>query len=289
MKNFRDTEIDPWLNKKGILNLYSDSQRIGEKIYGALQYARGEVISFLEDDDEFLYQKLEKVFRAFKNGSDYYHNERVMITDSGFVLNKTDRPSYWLHGDQLVRYLYFMGKIGAYNNSSSIAIRASILKEEDSLIRSIWLSTDVFYFIATLVHGRLFFLDGSALTLFRAHSGQSNINIQDLKSFIERKARATQIHLNDVEIMLRIVEGTLYEPYFRYILKDLQVNCAIYNCGRRTTWSFRDLKYYFHLPSSGFLNLIQTFYKLLISMLPVVLRAQSLNLYYSLSRKYLNR
>ena len=289
VKDFSNVEIDSWLNKKGILNLYSNSQGIGGKIYEALQYARGEVISFLEDDDEFLHQKLETVFHAFKNGCDYYHNEQVIITDSGLIKNKTSRPSYWLHSDQLARYLYFMGKIGAHNNSSSIAIRASILKDQESLIRNIRLSTDIFYFIASLMHGRLFFLDGSALTLFRVHPGQSNINIQDLESFIERKARATEIHLNDMDIMLSIVKGTPYESYFRYILKDLQVNCVIYNCGRRVTWSYRDLKYYFHLPSSGFLNLIQTFYKLFILMLPIARRAQSLHLYYSLTRKYLNK
>ncbi|MGC8615393.1 MAG: glycosyltransferase family 2 protein, partial [Thermoprotei archaeon] len=52
IKNFRDDFIDSKLKEWGVTNLYSESVGLGAKIYEALQVARGDVISFLDDDDE---------------------------------------------------------------------------------------------------------------------------------------------------------------------------------------------------------------------------------------------
>ena len=88
VKNFRDETIDRRLEEWGVANIYSDDTSQGGKIREALEVARGEVISVLEDDDEFLPEKLAGVYAAFKSGADYYHNGFVFINERGEVLAK---------------------------------------------------------------------------------------------------------------------------------------------------------------------------------------------------------
>jgi len=86
VKNFRDEYIDRQLEKRGVINLYSDDASQGGKVRDALRVARGDVISLLEDDDEFLPEKLERVYAAFRDSVDYYHNGRVVVNEAGKVL-----------------------------------------------------------------------------------------------------------------------------------------------------------------------------------------------------------
>ncbi|MFP3138033.1 MAG: glycosyltransferase [Nitrososphaeria archaeon] len=50
VKNLRDEAIDSKLQEWGVVNLYSDQRGLGAKIVEALGIARGDVISFLEDE-----------------------------------------------------------------------------------------------------------------------------------------------------------------------------------------------------------------------------------------------
>jgi len=50
VKNFRDEAIDSKLQGWGVVNLYSDHRGLVAKIVEALGIARGDVISFLEDE-----------------------------------------------------------------------------------------------------------------------------------------------------------------------------------------------------------------------------------------------
>ncbi|PSO05438.1 hypothetical protein B9Q04_18950 [Candidatus Marsarchaeota G2 archaeon BE_D] len=54
VKNFRDETIDRRLEEWGVANIYSDNTSQGGKIYEGILAAEGEVISILDDDDEFL-------------------------------------------------------------------------------------------------------------------------------------------------------------------------------------------------------------------------------------------
>ncbi|MGC8632150.1 MAG: glycosyltransferase, partial [Thermoprotei archaeon] len=178
VKNFRDDFIDSKLGEWGVTNLYSESVGIGAKIYEALQVARGEVISFLDDDDEFLPGKLKAVYEAFQRGADYYHNEMLVINEAGHVLRNTARSSYLIRHDQFGRYLRFMAKTGPSNNSS-IALKAGLLKDKADFLRRIGMAADHFSFTLGLVSGHTMFLDGTPLTLYRFHSVQSQ---HDFKS-----------------------------------------------------------------------------------------------------------
>ncbi|MGC9107703.1 MAG: glycosyltransferase family 2 protein [Infirmifilum sp.] len=83
IKNFRDDLIDSKLNEWGVTNLYSESVGLGAMIYEALQVAKGDVISFLDDDDEFLPGKLERVAQEFSDPIGFFYNKQEFINEDG--------------------------------------------------------------------------------------------------------------------------------------------------------------------------------------------------------------
>jgi len=94
VKNFSDDAIDSKLQELGVVNLRSDQPGLGAKVYEALQVARGEVISLLEDDDEFLPGKLQRVYSSFKAKStlDFYRNGELLIDGAGNRLGIREYP-----------------------------------------------------------------------------------------------------------------------------------------------------------------------------------------------------
>ncbi len=53
VKNYRDQYIDSQLNEWKVTNAYSNNPSNGGMLYEGLQLARGEVASFLDDDEFF--------------------------------------------------------------------------------------------------------------------------------------------------------------------------------------------------------------------------------------------
>ncbi|MGC8615366.1 MAG: glycosyltransferase family 2 protein, partial [Thermoprotei archaeon] len=137
IKNFRDDLIDSKLNEWGVTNLYSESVGFGAMIYEALQAAKGEVISFLDDDDEFLPGKLQAVYEAFKRGVVYYHNSQQFINESGRVLGARKGNSYIIESRDKPRYLPFFAHYEADFNGSSTAVARELLKEYASYLKDL--------------------------------------------------------------------------------------------------------------------------------------------------------
>ena len=54
VKNFNDEIIDKFIDENNIINIYSDEKATSRQIVDAMKIARGDVISFLDDDDEFV-------------------------------------------------------------------------------------------------------------------------------------------------------------------------------------------------------------------------------------------
>jgi Glycosyltransferases involved in cell wall biogenesis len=75
VKNFEDERIDKFLEEHGVRNIVTNEGPLGAKIARGVEESKGEIISFLEDDDLWLPQKLEKVKQVFQDENViYYHN-----------------------------------------------------------------------------------------------------------------------------------------------------------------------------------------------------------------------
>ncbi|MGC8615348.1 MAG: glycosyltransferase family 2 protein, partial [Thermoprotei archaeon] len=94
VKNFRDDFIDSKLEEWGVINLYSEQERSGAMAYDGVEVARGDVICFLDDDDEYEQIRLEVIARAFQEDDvDFFSNARQYVDESGHVLKRERRRS----------------------------------------------------------------------------------------------------------------------------------------------------------------------------------------------------
>jgi len=225
IKNFSDQDLDSRLSSMGARLLLSSSLSPGEKVAEALQSARGEVICFLDDDDEFEPTKLQRVYELFKAGADYYHNGQKVVTDQGRVVyeDPTDNEIRISGKDKLA---YFRSVSGL--NSSCISIRKRILEAEvDNLARAKY-SVDRFYLVAALLHGELLVSDREPLTVYRRHANQSDVDLSDPSAFINRRKVAYRRKLDAAFVMYRMLAKTPYEEVARSILAGAKIRYASY-------------------------------------------------------------
>jgi len=209
VKNFRDETIDRQLEKWRVINLYSDDVSQGGKVRDALGVARGDVISLLEDDDEFLPEKLERVYAAFRNGVDYYNNGRVVVNETGKVL-RVEGYSALIKGDrEKAKYALEMMVHGAGFNTSSMSFRRAISEALD--LEKCNLSTDVCIFTTTLLSARVMADDPRPLTLYRVHSQHVGVDLSSFERAQAERARWASRSFSDSAYLASLLKGSPYE------------------------------------------------------------------------------
>jgi len=186
VKNFRDETIDRRLEEWGVTSIYSDDTSQGGKIYEGILAAEGEVISILDDDDEFLPTKLSALYRAFSQGACYFHNGKVIIDEMGKEIGRDSYASFAIRDyNDFRKHLRAFQKKAFFHNSSSAAIRKSAINT--GILKEIKLSADLFLFFSAIeqdhfAQGRYpIIFDGATLTRYRVHpSGSFEENIARL-------------------------------------------------------------------------------------------------------------
>lgn len=66
-KNFHDKLSDGIISERGWVNHIVTERNVGQKIDSALDCAEGSIVCFLDDDDEYLPNKLSVVASAFES------------------------------------------------------------------------------------------------------------------------------------------------------------------------------------------------------------------------------
>jgi len=192
VKNFEDKESDNIISRNGWKDVYEDGTYHGRKILVGLEESRGEVITFLEDDDMYTNNRLEEVYKAFKSYDRlvYFHNSQTIIDENGNLL---ERPPLSLPisknlvgGSPIIvdvdklrglakRYnmsvfdLALKVRARAWHNSSSLAVSRDVLEAGAHLLRELPTAFDVFALASSLRAGGLMYLTDERLTLFRVH------------------------------------------------------------------------------------------------------------------------
>ena len=214
VKNFDDKESDDIISRNGWKDLYEDSTYHGRKIFVGLEESKGDVITVLEDDDMYVSNRLEEVYRAFKSYKHltYFHNSQAIIDGKGNVLEKHPLPTSknLIGGNALivdVDKLHVVAKkydisvadlvlltvrTLADFNSSSLAVRRSILEADAHLLKELPTSIDLLIFASSLRAGGLMYFTDERLTLYRVHgeNWSSALRLKGNKEMQLRRARA---------------------------------------------------------------------------------------------------
>ena len=171
-KNFEDKDIDKFISDNDMKNILFTEPGIGPRLVDAIKLCQGDVITFLEDDDIWSNNRLERVYDVFKNYNvGFYHNSSIRnkINEdySGLVkqLGITDPNNY-----KIIDYKY-KNKIYTKNweNNSSIAISKDLATRYIHEIYSSGIATDFFLFLIALADKKNLFIDFNRLTFIRAH------------------------------------------------------------------------------------------------------------------------
>jgi glycosyltransferase involved in cell wall biosynthesis len=205
IKNFEDETIDSALQELGAISLFGSEQTIGEYLTLTIQRAKGDVILFLEDDDEFVQNRLQIIYDLFKQDPrlGYYHNDREIIDAEGNI-QKDFRSEESRYIDKFgpfcvsepigVREANALYLSGALNYTSSIAIRRSALIPFLKYLGPINAAADYFMFYCAIMSKLKLFIDHKKLTRYRIHDANTSVfrflDINNIRSkFLKFQAR----------------------------------------------------------------------------------------------------
>jgi glycosyltransferase involved in cell wall biosynthesis len=185
-KNYRDPELDRALDEDGATVLFDEERQIGRWLRRALETSRAPIVTFLDDDDEFEPDRLERLVETFARFPDlgFYRNRVVVIDRDGRPVPRErwrslevdpefDRlGSVHLGPDDLPRLVDLAAhRSYATFNSSTMALRRELLEGGvgDAFERT--QLPDQFLFLSGILARRGFYLDDRRLTRYRFYPG----------------------------------------------------------------------------------------------------------------------
>jgi len=160
VKNFKDKDIDDFIDQNGLLNIFSEDNTILGKFLEGIKNSKGDTIAFLEDDDRFHKDKLKIVNEIFSDEDVvYYHNAAQYIDEDERFLDRIN--------------------CGISFNLSSISVRKSIIKTELMKNPVTSYMSDFFIYLCAIDSGGRIITDKRTLTYYMQHKNSSTYLYSD--------------------------------------------------------------------------------------------------------------
>jgi len=194
-KNFHDQAIDGFITKYGFKEVFIDSRYYGEQLAAAIEESKGNIISFLEDDDKFEPDKLhwvKEIFTKYKVIS-YVHDTRKYIDEEDKLISPKD-PKYRSiilfyekitpHRDIVINprsidhVRYLLKYYGVISTVSLMSIRAECIRDKLKQLKRIYNGCE--HFIPAVAgECGLLYHTARRLTRYRLHSSNVSIAFSD--------------------------------------------------------------------------------------------------------------
>ncbi|PSO08552.1 hypothetical protein B9Q04_04960 [Candidatus Marsarchaeota G2 archaeon BE_D] len=220
VKNYEDREIDQWLNSKGLKNITVSDTSLGGKIRIGVQESSGDVLSLLEDDDQFYPSKLEQVQKVFQNKSiGYFHNNYSFFYDNMEITNNVSQEGIMLlawKADNLLnlKTLNQALKMGISFNNSCISLRRELLESFSQKLTGYTVSVDYAIFFltlnASLQRNYGLALSTGQLTRYRISPLKEKRNVEDL--YLSRLIEG----LKTLKMLIEQLSSTELKSYLDY-------------------------------------------------------------------------
>ena len=199
VKDFSDVQIDSKISEMGWKAVRSNSEPPGQFITDAIVMSTGNVISFLDDDDIFEVDKIERVIEVFGRSEEigYYHNSATFINEKGesisapyaFNFSTSKEPS----GERLIRKDEVRESVNRLIylrhdfNKSSISVRKEILMAHIDASRQMQSGYDSFIFFCAALSEYSLLVDNRRLTRYRFN--KKSVSVSSTFSFSTRQIK----------------------------------------------------------------------------------------------------
>jgi glycosyltransferase involved in cell wall biosynthesis len=233
VKNYTDEDIDSFLEKEGVKCIYTDDQPFGMKLAIGIENSSGDVISFLDDDDEFSKNKISRLIEVFDDRRVVYHHSSISAIDesSNEHTNGLSKniPRTIIKEDFKSSDFELVMKYKLDWYMSAISCRASLLKNNSTFIKKVPASLDKITFLVCIESGGCLYFDSSPLTRYRVHESLTT-RITDRDSFLQARK----------DFYLRSLRSLVdASDYFNNKTSRYLLNCEIIH-GRLLTFFFSD-------------------------------------------------
>lgn len=192
VKNFRDDYIDGQLDQTVSRNIFSNVPSTGEKVAIGIDYCTGDVISLLDDDDEFMPEKLKIVMKEFSkpDSLSLYHNGSYKVNGKGESVCEKSVPEkdsriFCEYSLNLKRFKELYIARSNYNISSFSISRSFALSVRDTLSR-LKTNVDTALLFLAADGGCSILADSRRLTRILVHNSISRSNA-NRESFLTTK------------------------------------------------------------------------------------------------------
>ena len=194
VKNFEDKRIDEYIRKQGFKNVIYDTPRYGEQVAAGIEESTGDVLAFLDDDDEFEREKLSEVYKAFSKYKEisYFHDTRKFIYYDNVIdasvsdplirsiveFHERIVPNYDVVLSPSYKYAsYFLARYpGILATQSLMSIKRACIESRLNLLRRVRILGEDFFSAFAAECGPLYHT-GRKLTKYRIHNKNVSIDL----------------------------------------------------------------------------------------------------------------
>ncbi len=208
VKNFEDKDIDKLIKDNKIISIFSNDSSLSGKIISGLKISKGEIISFLDDDDKFTEDKIKTIIDNFSANKDlvYFHNSVKAINFNG-------------------------EEIGYYNynpdfNMSSISIKKNII--DIKKLGNVYKSIDTFMYMEALESGKKITISDNKLTYYRVITNSVTHNFTDMNSFIEFNIKSLKLILESYNTMYKLFNSKYVKKLLLHKIAFVKIRLKIY-------------------------------------------------------------
>jgi hypothetical protein len=196
-----------------------------------------DIVMFLEDDDLFRKDKIEKIVKYFKEFKDIVaiHNLQHIINKEGKKVNSTiyekEQPNKNLiiNLDNLLKIYNRYPLI--WHNLSSFSIKKEILEKYKKHIKKVLFAIDVFVFFCSISEGNLLHLK-EKLTYFRLGGSSSTSSISNFLTFRNEVTRriCTEVkNLNSFRTFLEIFNDSRIKKIIKKRILEIEIYLYLFS------------------------------------------------------------
>lgn len=218
---YEDVKIKSELNKLGAKHFVVLGDKNGERVLKGIKSSSNDVVSFLEDDDRFLPDKIDTISDIFakNNNLAYFENSYLLIDENGERMNGREwiiegRKKFCNANNIFIEEqplldpdMKVLREAHCGMNLSSITIRKSLYNDKLDMLANAYMNIDLI--LLRLSHSMNLAMGFGAvpLTEYRLHSNQTSTamaNKGSFKAFKEQMLPIMTKQISDIELALSV-------------------------------------------------------------------------------------